>query len=68
MCEVGLNFDGFAAGEVTDFNLLFAAGRFEEGQFRAARRFVAADFFQAKNVAVKFHRAFEIVHAITRMQ
>ena len=68
MREVGLDLDRFAAGEKTDFNLLLAAGRFEKNQFRAARRFVPARFFEAENVAVKFHRAFEIVHAIARVQ
>ena len=68
MGEVGLHLHRAAAGKIRDFDLLLAAGRLEKNEFRAARRFVPPDFLEAQHVAVKFHRAFQIVHAIARVQ
>src|ERR1019366_8957031 len=68
MREVGLNLPRAAAGKTGNLNLLLTARCFEKNQFRAARRFVPTHFLQPEDVAVKCHRAFEIVHAVTRMQ
>jgi hypothetical protein len=66
--EVGLDFYGFTFWEMANLDFFVAFWRFEKNEFRAARRFVPANFFEAENLAIKFHRAFEIVHAIARVQ
>ena len=68
MCQVRLHLHRAARREAAKLNLFLALRRFEEDQFRAARRFVPAQFLQAEHVLVKFHGLFQIVHAIARVQ
>ena len=68
MGEVGLDRYGAAAREVADFNFLIAFRRLEKNQFGAARRFVPLDFLEAEDVAIEFHGALQIVHAVARVQ
>ena len=68
MREIGLDRHGSAAGEMADFNFLVAFGRLEKDEFRAARRSVPLDFLEAEDFAVESHRAFQIIHAVARMQ
>ena len=64
--EIGLDLDRAAGWKITNFDQLFAAGRFEENEFGAARRFVTAHFFEAEHINVKTNALFEIVHAPRR--
>jgi len=64
----GWHFTGSLPGKKTDFNFSVAFRCLKKNEFRAARRFMAANFLEAESVAVKFHGAFEIVHAIASVQ
>src|SRR4051794_4339048 len=66
--EIGLHLHWATVREVAKLDQFLAVGRFQESQFRAARRFVAAHFLEAEDFLVKLHRPFEIVEPITRVQ
>ena len=68
MREVGLHLHRAGRREAADFNFLIAPGRLEKNEFGAARRFVPLDFLEAQYVTIKIHRAFQIVHAVARVQ
>jgi hypothetical protein len=68
MREVGLHLYRAAGRETANFNLLVAGRRLEKNELRTTRRFVPLDFFEAEHVAIKLYRAFQIVHAIARVQ
>src|SRR5205823_532085 len=66
--EVGLDLNGAAGREITNFDEFFAGGSFEEDEFGTARGFVAADFQQAEHIDVKTNRFFKLVHAVAGVQ
>ena len=68
MREIGLHLHRPASGKTAKLDEFFAARRFQENQFRSARRLVSIDFLKPENLAIKFHRAFQIIHTVTRMQ
>src|SRR5262249_39335144 len=63
--QVGLDLHRAARWIEAQFDQFLAAGRFQEDQLRAARRFMAAHLFQAKHVLVELHRLLEVVEPIT---
>ena len=68
MREIRLHLHRPAVGKMTKFDQFFAARRFQKCQFRTARRFVPAHFFEAEDFFVEFHRAFQVIEPITRVQ
>ena len=66
--EVGLDLHGAAGGEAANLDGLLALRGFEEGEFGAARGFVAADFGEAEDVFVELDGAFQIVHAVAGVE
>ena len=68
MREIGLDLNRAAGWEMANLNFLLAFGSFEENEFGAARRFVAARFGQAENIFIKGDRFFEVAHAIACVQ
>ena len=66
--KVRLHLHRIAAGKVTNLDQLLALGGFEKGEFRPARRFVPALFFQTENLAIELDRALEVVDAVAGVQ
>ena len=66
--EIGLDLNGTAVREVAELDGFFAFGCLEEDEFGAARRFVAADFVQAKDLFVEFYGALEVIEAVAGVE
>src|SRR4051794_1688182 len=68
MGEVGLHLDRSAGRKITKFDQLLTARRFHKNQLRATGRFMAARFLESQDVLVKFHRFFQVINTVTRVQ
>lgn len=68
MGQVGLNLDRAAIGKVAKLDGFFAFLGFQEDQFRTARGFVAAHFFEAEDLPVEADGAFEVVYPVPGME
>ena len=54
--------------ELAQLDHFLAGGRFQENEFRTARRLVPAHLFESEDVLIEQHGFFKVVHAISRVK